>query len=251
MSDVTDTAGQRDRSPAFPSISLEVALRRLSEFETHFRRLPARLEKIGDAWGMKGKGSVDRITAALRYFGLIEYQGVGTARHVIVSDEGRKYLRAYQDSIKQEVIKVAALRPKQIALFWDMWGKDRPADAACLDELIQKRGFSDSGARDFLRAYDATIAFAGLSDSDKDREPSEEFREVSAEDEPMQPNYEPAPTRNPIAPATQQAHPLPIGRPRIVMNGDRLDIQASVDLAGLKQLQAMLQKYEEILEMLS
>jgi hypothetical protein len=32
---------------------------------------------------------------------------------------------------------------------------------------------------------------------------------------------------------------------------NRLDIQASVDLEGLKQLQAMLKKYEEILQMLS
>jgi hypothetical protein len=34
------------------------------------------------------------------------------------------------------------------------------------------------------------------------------------------------------------------------MNGDRLDIQASVDLAGLKKLQTMLQKYQGILEMM-
>jgi hypothetical protein len=32
------------------------------------------------------------------------------------------------------------------------------------------------------------------------------------------------------------------------MNGDRLDIQASVDLAGLKKLQEMLTKYQGILE---
>jgi hypothetical protein len=116
---------------------------------------------------MKGRANVDRMAAALRYFGLLEYQGIGAARHVTVSDEGRKYLRAYQDSTKQEVVKAAALRPKQIAFFWDLWGKDRPADAACLDGLIQKHGFSDVGARDFLRVYDATISFAGLSDSDK------------------------------------------------------------------------------------
>ena len=38
--------------------------------------------------------------------------------------------------------------------------------------------------------------------------------------------------------------------PRIVMNGDRLDIQASVDLTGLKKLQEMLTKYQGILEMM-
>ena len=34
------------------------------------------------------------------------------------------------------------------------------------------------------------------------------------------------------------------------MNGDRLDIQASVDLEGLKILQTMLAKYQGILEMM-
>jgi hypothetical protein len=34
------------------------------------------------------------------------------------------------------------------------------------------------------------------------------------------------------------------------MNGDRLDIQASVDLAGLKKLKEMLTKFEGILEMM-
>jgi hypothetical protein len=37
---------------------------------------------------------------------------------------------------------------------------------------------------------------------------------------------------------------------RVAMNGDRLDIQASVDLAGLKKLKEMLTKYEGILEMM-
>ncbi len=37
---------------------------------------------------------------------------------------------------------------------------------------------------------------------------------------------------------------------RVVLNGDRLEIQASVDLAGLKKLQVMLEKYQSILEMM-
>lgn len=34
------------------------------------------------------------------------------------------------------------------------------------------------------------------------------------------------------------------------MNGYRLDIQASVDLEGLKKLRTMLEKYQGILEMM-
>ena len=39
-------------------------------------------------------------------------------------------------------------------------------------------------------------------------------------------------------------------RHRPLTNGDRLDIQASVDLEGLKKLRTMLEKYQGILEMM-
>lgn len=167
MSDAANNSGQRDRSPAYPSIPLGTALERLVQFETHFKRSQARPEKIGDAWGVKGKAYVDRIAAALRYFGLLEYQGAGKDRYVNVSEEGRKYLRAQQEETKREVIRSVALRPKSISKFWGHWGTDRPSDAACLDELVFKNGFSEVGARDFLKVYDATISYAKLSSSDK------------------------------------------------------------------------------------
>jgi len=162
-----DAAGQRDRSPGYPVVSLEMALQRLAEFEAHFKRSGARAEKVGDAWGIAAKPYAGRIVAALRYYGILDYQGSGTDRIVVVSDEGREYLRAQQEDTKQEVIREAALRPTAIAKFWSKWGVDHPADAARLDELILDNGFSEAGARHFLKVYDATISYAKLSDSDK------------------------------------------------------------------------------------
>jgi hypothetical protein len=168
MTDATaPPATQRDRSPAYPNIPLKAAIDRLVEFDAHFKRSPARPEKIGDAWGIKGKAYVDRTTAALRYYGLLEYQGAGKDRHIITSDWGKAYLRSAQEETKRTVIKKAALLPKQIAFFWNQWGTDRPADAACLDELMFKHKFGEAGARDFLKVYDATITYAGLTSSDK------------------------------------------------------------------------------------
>jgi len=167
MTEASETTAQRDRSPSYPIVPLEAALSRLAEFDAHFKRSAARPEKVGDAWKIKTKAYADRMAAALKYFGLLEYQGVGKARHVVVSEEGRKYLRAQQEETKYEVAKAAALRPKQIAKFWNQWGIDRPADAACLDDLVLKNGFSEAGAREFLKVYDATITYAKLSDNDK------------------------------------------------------------------------------------
>ncbi|MGE3784613.1 MAG: hypothetical protein AB7H71_17970 [Alphaproteobacteria bacterium] len=76
-------------------------------------------------------------------------------------------MRAQQESTKREIIRRAALRPKEIAKFWPIWGADRPPDDVCLDELILRNGFSPRGAPLFLASYDATISFAGLSTDDK------------------------------------------------------------------------------------
>jgi hypothetical protein len=174
MTDMTENLAQRDRSPAFPVIGLQTAVDRLVEFESYYKRSNARSEKVGEAWGIKTKAYADRMAAALRYFGLLEYQGAGKDRTIAVSEEGRKYLRAQQEETKQQIIKDAALRPKQIAVCWALWSNDRPADAACIDELVQYHGFSVAGARDFLKVYDSTISFAGLTGSDKiDLEPKE------------------------------------------------------------------------------
>jgi hypothetical protein len=245
MTETNESAGQRDRSPAFPVVSLEVAIEKLIEFEAHFKRSGARPEKVGDAWGIKTKAYVDRIAAAMRYFGLLEYQGAGKDRIVIVSEDGRKYLRSHQEEAKRQVIKAAALQPKQIAKFWNDWGADRPADAACMDDLIQNHGFSDSGARDFLKVYDATIAYAKLSESDK-ASPSEQ-----ADEEASEPAVTPQVQNPPPKPGAGASLPLPPSVPlRVIMNGDRLDIQASVNLEGLKKLRTMLEKYQGILEMM-
>ena len=182
MAENAESSGQQDRSPSYPIVPLETALDRLTSFEAHFKRSAARPEKVGDAWGIKAKAYADRTLAALRYFGLIKYKGVGKERLIVISDEGRKYLRAQQDETKREAVKAAALRPKQIAKFWNDWRDDRPADAACLDELMDKHGFSERGARKFLAVYDATITFAGLAVSDKIPDEDDENGEDETED---------------------------------------------------------------------
>jgi hypothetical protein len=200
MAETAENTASRDRSPAYPAIGLEVALGRLAEFETHFKRAPARPERVGEAWDIKTRSYADRIAAALRYFGLLEYQGAGKERSIIVSEEGRKYLRAQQEETKRSIIRAAALRPKQIAKFWEIWGSDQPADAARLDMLVIENGFSDGGAREFLKVYDSTISFANLSGTDKPTQ-----RAVNDEGGPDQSSQQ----RSLFDPAnTDEAHPV-------------------------------------------
>lgn len=170
-------SSSRDRSPAYPLIPLGTALERLVEFEAHFKRTAARPENVGKAWDVSAKAYAARITAALKYFGFLDYEQTENGRQIVISEDGRQYLRAQQQSVKQDVIKRAALRPPQIAKFWNEWGADRPADAACLDELVLKNGFSEAGAEGFLKVFDSTISYAGLGSSDKIAAESEENEE--------------------------------------------------------------------------
>lgn len=169
MSDVkTEAVGQRDRSPSFPFIPLETAVERLVAFEEHHKRSPVLPDRVGPAWGMRPNSSQAQQTlAALKAFGFLETRRGTDGRSITVSEDGRTYLRAQQDAIKEAVLRDAALKPKQIEIYWKEWGVDRPSDPACLDALVLRGGFSQDGAEKFLRVYDATIAYAKLGQSDK------------------------------------------------------------------------------------
>lgn len=164
----------KDRSPSFPFIPLKTAIERLEAFDKKFGRHPVPASKAALAWDMKEKSSQgDQTLAALKSFGLVKYDGMGAARHASLTDEGRNYLRAQQESVKKEILKICALRPNIMRKFWAAWSADRPPDEVALDKLILDNGFSEGGARNFLRVYDDTISYAGLLGSDK-IEPEEE-----------------------------------------------------------------------------
>jgi hypothetical protein len=253
MSDeAIEKTATRDRSPSFPFISLKAAIARLEEFEQKFGRQDAPADRVYLAWGYKGDTSQAQQTlAALKSFGLVNYKGTGPKRLVAISDDARTYLRAQQESLRKGLLKRFALTPKWIANFWPIWGDHRGPDEICLDTLVLTHKFNDNSAPKFLSIYDDTIAYARLSESDKSEpergithDPEDELKDAVVQPPPEHVRHV-ALASPPIAPSP------PIGKPRIVMNGDHLDIHASVDLEGLKKLQTMLKKYEEILEMMA
>jgi len=159
---------KKDRSPSFPFVSLRDAIKRLLAFDQTFGRHPAPGVKVGLAWGMKDKSSqAYQILAALKAFGLVGYDGSGPNLKASLTDDARTYLRAQQETIKADVLKRVALRPAQFSKFWQVWGADRPPDPVCLDQLVLQHAFTESAAHNFLKVYDDTIAYAGLTSSDK------------------------------------------------------------------------------------
>jgi hypothetical protein len=245
---MADSAGRRDRSPAFPQVPLGDAVDRLIAFEKRFGRHPAPLDKAGAAWDLKQCGD---ILAALRYFGFLEYTGASAARQVAITDEGRNLLRTQQESTKREILQRAALRPKEIAKFWPIWRSDRPPDDVCLDELVLRNGFSARGAPLFLASYDATIAFAGLTTPGKIGADSP--AEVSAGDGVKPTAHEDPPPANPPPPFVRHA-PVP-SKGVAIMEGERelttglLSKEASFRLIvngriGVKEIEMLIKKLQ-------
>lgn len=198
-----DNKIKRDRSPSYPSIPLGAAAARLATLDEYFKRHPAPFKQIGLAWGMKpGSSQSSSTAAALKSFGLVDYQGSGDDLKVVLSDEGRTYLRAQQDEVKRAVLRRSVLKPKAIAKYWAQWGATRPPDPVCLDELILKAKFTQAGAETFLKVYDASIATAGLSDSDK-VDPEDTSNDSSLDDDAEWLRLPPA-TGGAVLPAASQ-----------------------------------------------
>lgn len=159
---------QRERSPSFPFVSLRTAVERLIAFENKFGRHPVPALKAGLAWGMKPESSqAGQTLAALKAFGMVDYTGQGSARAAVLTEEARNFLRAQQQAIKGHILKGWAVRPKNIHKYFMLWGRGRPIDEICLDELVLRGEFTEAAAKTFLRVYDDTLAYAGLSDDDR------------------------------------------------------------------------------------
>lgn len=175
MTDTPIVKAQKDRSPSFPFIALGTAIERLQAFDATFGRHPTPANKAGMAWKLKeGSSQAFQTLAALKSFGLLDYNGSGPDRLAFITDDGRTYLRAQQDTVKHALLKGFALKPKAMQKFWGKWGADRPPNPICLDELVLKNGYTESAAETFLRVYDSTIQFAGLQNADAtDSDPSE------------------------------------------------------------------------------
>ncbi|MGE3301827.1 MAG: hypothetical protein AB7M12_01785 [Hyphomonadaceae bacterium] len=254
---MTDTSespagkAQRQRSPSFPFISLEAAIERLKEFDEKFPRQEVPADRAYLAWGMKGDTSQAQQTlAALKAFGLIEYRGIGPKRPTGVSADARTYLRAQQDSIKQDILKRVALHPKWVAFFWPKWGTNTIPDEIRLDQLVLDHKFNENTAPQFLRVYDDTIKFAGLTETDKTIAPDPESEEDDdgPGDDPASERKDDPPLRKRVpAKAGMKEDIFTLKEGDVVLQWpERLSVDSYVDLEMWAQL--MLRKIKRSVE---
>ena len=169
----------RTRSPAYPGINLEAAIKRTRELYTQDKMNPVPLQIIVKRWGYKPKSSAGLITAAaLKSFGLVRDTGTGSERKLQVTEQAHNiFLDTRQESLERDqLIKDAALRPKIHNTLWKKWGTDLPSDETLDHALKADWGFNPNSVSDFIKEYKDTIRFAkltkhdSLSSSDGDKE---------------------------------------------------------------------------------
>lgn len=160
----------KDRSPAYPFISLKAAVDRARQFHKEERRSAAPISVAVKHWGYKEKssGGIQTI-AALKYFGLLQDTGTGKNRKVALSEPGLKIVMDERTVSPERdlLLKKAALMPKMYARLWNEWGTAMPSEETVRHHLRVELKFIDSTVDSFIRGYKDTIAFAKLTQSDK------------------------------------------------------------------------------------
>jgi hypothetical protein len=170
-SPANDAAKKRLRSPAYPYLNLETAIKRAKTFYDREGRNSAPVTVAATHWGYEAKSSGGTQTAAaLMGFGLMQDEGTSDKRKLKLTQNALRILldtRA-ESSEREMLIKQAALAPKAHQQIWAKWG------AGISDENLRhalvfewEPPFNENAVDGFIKEYRDTIAFAKLAESDK------------------------------------------------------------------------------------
>jgi hypothetical protein len=232
------------RSPRYPNVSLGEAVVRAKSIYTKEHMSTMSPAVAAEAMGYGGiNGASLKTISALRKYGLLEGRGDDVrlskdAQTLIIDDSNSP---DYRSALRRCALNVE--------LFSEL-KKQFPGTASDrnIAVYLEKQGFKPDGAARAAKNFRDTFALVG------DESEAYDSRSVDDTDRTGAPTMQAHSADNARAagpsPFLEKAMPQGGVPLRVIMNGNRLDIQASVDLAGLKKLQAMLAKYQGILEMM-
>jgi hypothetical protein len=166
-----DDKRKRTRSPAYPFINLETAIKRAREFYKEEQRNSAHLKVAVKHWGYEAKSSGGiQTAAALIAFGLMRDDGSGDRRKLQLTKNAILIiLDDRPDSAEREqAIKLAALTPKIHQELWKKFSGRLPSDEQLRHTLLLEwdSPFNENTVIGFIKEFRDTIRFANLSDFD-------------------------------------------------------------------------------------
>lgn len=172
MTESTPARKPKGRSPAYPAINLETAIQRARQLYDKERHYLTPVTTIAAHWGYRSlNGPAAQTIAALKRYGLMDDEGASEDRKAKLSELADVILIHPDEARRREAIQEAALRPAIHRELWDKYHDHLPSDQSLQWELTRDRGFTETGASEFIPVYRATIAFAQLGDAYRTSEP--------------------------------------------------------------------------------
>lgn len=228
------------RSPNYPNLDLGAALEAVRPaLKAENRNKMARSVLARHLGYNSLNGRALTKLGAVRAFGLID----GTGDDLKISDDAVTALVSPEKGgyVYKDALERLALKPQLFIDIKKQFPATLPSEQNLAFWLVQQ-GYTQEAAGKAAKNYLATMRL--VYDESGAYNPPEK-----AEDD-MQTQVTTGP-RTATRAVPMESNLSAGGAPlRVIMNGNRLDIQASVDLEGLKKLQTMLQKYQGILEMM-
>ncbi len=151
------------RSPGYPAIDVETALRRAEELYDKAQHRPSHTNVAAGHWGYKpGSGATSTTIAALIKYGFLAAEGTGKDRSVRLTDLALDIIKDKRtDSTERnERIKQAALRPKIHDEMHEKYGFDlKISNENLLYDLEREKKFTPNGAKEFIAQYRSTLKY--------------------------------------------------------------------------------------------
>lgn len=152
---------RKGRSPSYPAVDLDDAIRRVEQIYGSEGQHPTPLPAVLKHWNYRSlNGPAGLTLSACRKFELVDVEGRGDGREIRVSDLAVNILQNPNEAQRRAAIDVAALAPAAHRDLWDKYGATLPSDATVTWYLKRERGFTATGADEFVKEYRATLAYA-------------------------------------------------------------------------------------------
>lgn len=162
----------RMRSPNFPGISLEAAIKAARNIHDKNRCAVIMREDAAKDIGYSGlTGRSLKILGALNQYDLVENVGKGKVRVTKTTEE---ILHGYPDDVKLSALRRAGSAPALYHAIYERFEGEAVGDNAVRSFLIQK-GFTNAGVEKALRAFSETnryLEIAGATESHRQDEQS-------------------------------------------------------------------------------
>jgi hypothetical protein len=160
---------KRSRSPNYPGIDLGEAIEKTKKLYEKEGKNPAPLSTALGHWGYAQQSGAGLVAvAALKKFGLIDDEGSGGLRRIHLSPLALRIIRDDRPDSREraEALRKAALTPAIHGELWSEYDGRLPSDENLRYTLKMYKGFTDLGAKEFVRQFRSTVAFAKLAESD-------------------------------------------------------------------------------------